>query len=401
MKQRGSALIIAMMLIATVGAAAFGIARLLYVDTAISTTYENGTLAYYAAESGIEEGFLRYKYNMNAEVPYSNWVFNEDDPKIFRTNLMQNHVFDGGGVGREQSYVLDFKFDPTHHWTNAVQEQIYDLRMGYLGTYDNTSKTYKPLFYNDVNNNGLFNYPDVFDATFSKGDYSFLRVPKDEAKKFDLSNLDLTTAGANALDVGLKFIGVNPSSLANQYYTQASTTCKAMAEIKFLVTNAGTVKEYKALTSYNPDKCAGVIGIEAGKLDAAESSNFSTGGFVNGNGGISAYVSGDRDYYYSVNDIVKTVVTKAGDTVTNIGDVSSITIKPLYYPADVFFFIHGCAIPGGTCPVDNRNNIVTGPYSYLTSTGYYGGATRTLKANIDRQSGTLYDLYDYVLYKGN
>jgi hypothetical protein len=37
----------------------------------------------------------------------------------------------------------------------------------------------------------------------------------------------------------------------------------------------------------------------------------------------------------------------------------------------------------------------------VESTGYYGGVSRKLEATIDRQSGTLYDLFDYVIYKTN
>ena len=62
MKKRGSALIIALLIMATVGGVTFGIGRLFFLDRSITALYENSTIAYYAAESGLEEGMLRYRY---------------------------------------------------------------------------------------------------------------------------------------------------------------------------------------------------------------------------------------------------------------------------------------------------------------------------------------------------
>jgi len=380
MKQRGSALIISMMLIATVGAAAFGIARLLYADTSIATTYENGTIAYYAAESGVEEGFLRYKYNMNAEVPYVSWAFN--DTKVFRTNLAGNTVNNGTtgeGIGNTTS-------------VSDLTRQIYDLRIGYLGTYDNAAKKYKPFFSHDAVYDSITNVNDIFNADYSTGDYSFLQIPKDEARTFDLSNIDFS---ANQLDVGLKFISVG--NLVGSPKFVPSRECKAMAEVKFLI-NGGTAlaKEYKALTSYNPGVCANVIGIEDSKLDAADAV-FATGGYTTSSGHDANAV--DNGYYYLLSNILTQVLNKAGATILGTDKVS-MTIKPLYYATDISFTTSACKNSSVAC-ISKHDDITAGPYTYISSTGYFGGTTRTLTANIDRQSGTLYDLYSYVLFKGN
>ena len=399
MKQRGSALIIAMMLIATVGAAAFGVARLLYVDTSISTTYENGALAYYAAESGMEEGFLRYKYNMNAELPYANpndvvvanrryWTFNDSQNKVFRTNLFSNTV-DTNVLGQTYNEGIPSATDVT-----TPDKQLYDLRMGYLGTYDNTTKTYRPWFYHNSDSRTTANIQtaDILNTNFGTGDNYFLHLPQDESRKFDLSNVNLSLS--NPLIIGFKFIGVKSGA----QFTR-DKECKAMAEVKFLV-NGGTptAKEYKALTSFNPGTCAGIVGIEAGKLD--EASGYTTGGYtsITGTGIYDPNATPDIGYFYSMYDILTQTANKAGVTISS-SDKVVMTIKPLYYDADIFFMTASCYI-NETC-ISDRTNIVPGPFSYITSTGYYGGVTRTLKANIDRQSGTLYDLYDYVLFKGN
>lgn len=396
MKQRGSALIISMMLIATIGAVAFGIAKLLYADTSIATTYENGAIAFYAAESGIEEGFLRYKYNKNSEVPYANvsasafWDFGGN--KVFRTNLTDGSV--DRGVSNNTGI-------PGETLVSSSTKRYYDLRMGYLG-FNNA-----PFYYHDVDDDGGSEYPDIFSSAYATGDYSFLKIKKDESKKFDLSNLNFTTMD---LAIGLKFynVGKNTATGLGGDYTTAKE-CKAMAEIEFLVDSGTTVKEYKMLTSFNPDTCSSHVGIEAYKMDAAETS-FATGGFTQASGHVTGGTT-NYDYYYSLNDALEDALNKAGGTILNTDKVF-MSIKPLYYDAAISFMSYVCngyktttatecyGIVSGQ-PVSNYRRIVTGPYSYITSTGYYGGTTRTLKANVDRQSGTLYDLYDYVLFKGN
>lgn len=456
MKQRGSALIISMMLIATVGAVAFGIAKLLFADTAISATYENGAVAYYAAESGIEEGFLRYKYNMNAEVPIGQpevsayWIYNDD--KVSRTNLSDGTVQGGlaigdadgngevnsddlsilglalGSVPSDSNWDARADFDGDGEVTSAdlsiiglnlgkltsnkgisitekikdATKQYYDLRMGYLGVDPKLAGS-GPFFYHDVDKDGHTSSNDIFDPSYATGDFSFLHIPKDEARTFDLSNIDFF---ANNLAVGFKFNGVGTGGYAPE------KKCQAMAEVTFLV-NGGTAtaKEYKALTSYNPALCASTIGIDSGKMDAADSL-FATGGYKHANSSTSG--QGDTDYYYSLGNILSTTLNKAGATIATTDKVT-MSIKPLYYSADIAFttgVCNGWKIAGSLCTpstpstlstlsLNAHSNIVTGPYTYMTSVGYFGGTTRTLTANIDRQSGTLYDLYRYVLFKGN
>ena len=388
MKQRGSALIIAMMFIGLIGAIAFGIAKLIFADSSIGTLSENGAIAYYAAESGVEEGFLRYRYNQNAEVPFSNWAFR--DSKVFRSNLVSKSVLSGEAyVGIPTSGSL------------TLSQQTYDLRMGYLGT--NNEVGGGPFFYQDVDKDGVSESTDIFDASYGTGDYIFLKVPKDESRKFDLTNVDLR----NHLAIGIKFLGVNASAGGVPPVVNPSIECKAMAEIKFSTTIGTVNKEYKALTVYNAASCGAVLGLPPERLTSAHSDFQVTGGWTGG--AASPYrLAGSQNYYYSMDPstFVSDLFAKAGDSVLAPGSYDNVTmtIKPLNYAADVAFITDTCNDyinhPEKNC-LSSRANIVTGPYTYMTSTGYFGGSTRTLTANIDRQSGTLYDLYDYVLYKEN
>ena len=371
------------MMIATIGAAAFGIARLLFADTSIASTYENGAIAYYAAESGIEEAFLRYKYNMNAEVPYGSWTLGEN--KVFRTNINENSVIHGGGVGRIPSdYALDYDYGSGIHWVDAAKEQIYDLRMGYIGTSGG------PFYGQDSNNNGRLmesNFQE--DDSYGTGDYSFLMIPEDEALKIDLSGLDLSVAGSeNNLEFGLKFTSTSVGE-----FNTVSNRCKALAEIKLTVQKTGITREYKGLmgitsAAFDTFNCETVIGIDKSKIFLANRySDVTTESVIAG-----------RDLYLEHYRLQELITTNGG-VLPGASDKVSLSVKPLYYKAALALTIDKCDKDLLNCT--DKTNVVPGPYSYITSTGHFGGTTRTLTANIDRQSGTLYDLYDYVLFKGN
>ncbi len=62
-KRRGSALLVAIMLSAIFAAAIVGVSLLAVRQLNTSKAYSNGLVALYTAESGIEEGLLRNRFN--------------------------------------------------------------------------------------------------------------------------------------------------------------------------------------------------------------------------------------------------------------------------------------------------------------------------------------------------
>jgi Tfp pilus assembly protein PilX len=70
-RRKGSALLIAMIVITAISAAAFGLAKLLLSDIRITSSLEDSTAAYYAAEAGIEHGLLKFRIDRTTEVPVS------------------------------------------------------------------------------------------------------------------------------------------------------------------------------------------------------------------------------------------------------------------------------------------------------------------------------------------
>lgn len=64
----GAALLITMVIIATVGALVLALGRLALSELRITTTLTDSTIAYYAAEAGLEKGLLEFRLNKNKEI---------------------------------------------------------------------------------------------------------------------------------------------------------------------------------------------------------------------------------------------------------------------------------------------------------------------------------------------
>jgi len=64
--KKGSAILIALLIVALVGVVGFGVARIAIVQIRIANINDSALRAYHAAESGLEYGLLQYKINQNA-----------------------------------------------------------------------------------------------------------------------------------------------------------------------------------------------------------------------------------------------------------------------------------------------------------------------------------------------
>jgi hypothetical protein len=64
-RQRGSALVLSMLVVAAVSAAAFGISRIFLADVRMAASTESSLKSFYLAEAGVEEGLLRYRVDRN------------------------------------------------------------------------------------------------------------------------------------------------------------------------------------------------------------------------------------------------------------------------------------------------------------------------------------------------
>jgi hypothetical protein len=326
---------------------------------------ENGISAYYAAESGVEEGFLRYRYDRNAEVPTgdSTFFWRVGDNKVFRSNLDVLGLTNGSN---QRGVPISDAISSV-----ATNNQVYDLRMGFVGTFG------RPIYGQDVVGAGVFNDVDIKNSGYADGKYDFLKIAKDETYKIDLSEIDLTDLANNDIKMMAK-------------YLKPATDAKAIMYAKLTVDYDGTgtdIREYKTILTSAPaaDTC-GILGRSTDLNCQAELISASAVG-----------ISPD-DIVWTKNNLISVFKSQFGAKPTNPLSKVMLSLKPLFYDAYIGLVTKRYEVTlDGTSA--SKKMAVPGPVTTINSTGYFGGTTRTISANIDRQSGTLYDLFDYVIYQ--
>lgn len=353
-KTRGSAIVMAIMLITAIGAVAFSFGRILYLEVANASLYENGVGAYYAAESGLEEGFLRYRYKTTAEVPFNSWTVG--DNKGYRYNLT---LATRAGTATELSSGISM----TSPLYITPESQFFDLRMGAkVGTVSGDTVLHQS---NQVSVN------DIQNSNYGKD--SLYRIKRDESKKIDLGNI-FSQANPSAINLYIKPYRNSKDTTRPTTEPLDNQNC-VLVEAK-IVGNTGTeIQERKVLLKNSNDaRCRYVqLGIIT---DPSTAKDYVSWGFDN--------TTPTQREIYRASDLKSLIAP----TVTYSS--ATLYLKPI--GADVDFLLEEPSTAAKKLP---------GMTNLITSTGYYGGVTRTLEANIDRQSGSLYDLFDYVIYKSN
>lgn len=316
--RRGSAIILAMFIITAIGTAAFSVGRLMYLEVASARAYERGINAYYAAESGLEEAFLRYRYNHNTQVPLGGEGMDSD--RVLRSDLTQNILLSDVNSGLSQSGT---------GITNQ-NNQIYDLSL--------TSKV------TQIGNSDL--------ASVAAGANN--HIPRDEAKKYWLGNL---TTGQ---DIHLTFLSLGNPAASPSVLAKLECT---LLEVKIIgrASAASPLEEHKRMFRNSATATCDYAGI-LDTMDPQEN-----------------YVL-DPSNKVSINQL-KTVVWGS----TNLYD-GELFLKPI--GADIAFSL----LPAGT-------SSIFAPTTEVTSWGYFGNVSRKLAAEIDHQSGSVYDLFDYVAFQ--
>ncbi|MEI7792299.1 MAG: hypothetical protein WCI57_02350 [Candidatus Berkelbacteria bacterium] len=364
-KQRGTALIIAILLISAVGAVGFSFGRVFLSEYINAKLHESSIVAYYAAESGIEEGFLRYRYSRNAEVPFVNWKMDSvNRTRYNRVNITTPTIPIGAGV------------DKTTDTPPAGGDQVYYLRMGYAGTANKL-----PFFGQDMNSDTNLNALDIADQNYGVGDAS-LTILRDDSYKIDLSNM--LSATDKDINLYTKFVGTTLDSASD---------AKSFFQAKLVIDIDGTgstVKEYKTIISKNPTATCAIL--SPVRISSCSDSVIPATQ-------INLVQSLPKDYGWGINNLLATWRARDGFPNVNSNSKVTLTLKPSYYDTKIGIVSTDCSVSSSsTCHYDSKT-VIPGPYTIVSSVGYYKGVYRTIEANIDRQSGSLYDLYDYVIYK--
>jgi len=336
----GSAMVITLLLLATVGSISFAIGRLFILDLTMSRIYDDSVVAYYAAESGVEEGLLRYRFNKNAEIEPGNPGEADEWGTAVRNGL--------------ESYSSD-NTSTLAGYSPPAADRVYDFRMYFRE--------------DELCNVKAASYNNACDAT--KPD-QYIKIEANESAKIDMTGTQdehyhLTIApigGANIL-VETKVIITKKDTGEPEEYKKLFISHELLDSINLDL----STDTYEVV----PRSATGRYGI------ASIISNILDGNFYNSNLEFGDFA--DESISSDENKRVELFIKPIGLVDSDFGVADSIGVMlrrtTLLYDDD----------PG-----------IAGQYSTIKSTGHYGNVTRTLKAEIDRQSGTLYDVFDFVLY---
>lgn len=292
--KHGSALIAALIIASSIGLIIAGLGR--FVSSSIRTTsnFEDAMLAFAAAEAGIEDGLLRWRFNRDIQLPeLSGLDMQESIKQAVRVNLTTGSVTGPVALGEGIA-------------SNST-DSVYDLRIWYkaptVGSTDPTALTSS-------------NYP--------------FRLAKDQT-------LDLNAQGLRGKAVQLDYAIPAPNQ-------QVVMECRIIRE-----DIDGTLTTEKIILSQPSDR----------KI-------------------ICQVPSGSDGLGYRLRFKPFILSTTGGAAPDNS------------------FINYALSVPGAA---DNRNDALldTG-VTIIESTGYYGSAKRTLQARIDRASGTVLGIFDYVLF---
>ena len=220
----------------------------------------------------------------------------------------------------------------------ADRQQVYDLRIDNLA----------PFFGDDLNNSSTLDADDLANQNYGTDQNSPYLIAKDEEKNFAITYPD--------------------DSIKNQIYlfwrwkNQKCTSPRAL-EVKLKIDQApaGTSDEYSAL--FKDPSCTNSIPNADTPVEKIASKVF-------------APAVPPTDLKTKMNILSLKV---KGLALKPIGGVGNADL--------VFGFYQG------------GNAQVFGPTTNIESYGYFAGASRETTAKIDRQSGTILDLFQYVIFK--
>ncbi|MFA6963271.1 MAG: hypothetical protein WC227_00960 [Patescibacteria group bacterium] len=366
MKKQGSAILIAVLLVTAIGSLAFSFGRILLADITGANIYENGAGAYYSAESGVEEGMLRYRFAPTATVPASNWNLGASD-WVYRSDLAAKTAETGLDVGIDRNTAI-----------TANANQTYDLRLGYIG-----SGATQPFWGEDLDANGL----DISDLASDKYGATIpsLRVPKDEVLKISLP-AKFNLSGPNGA-LNLLVVFENPTDPAGTVDKD-----KAVIEVKAIAkrpTNLNRTYEYKKMVAFSsPDAISNIGGSDDDYIPRNTPWDS-----VNGKKGLA------------INNLLGGLGVAYDPPVSGTGGTEiELSFRPLFNNIRIGLSTQGCqnyiGTPLAACD-GTTATVMPGPVARIISSGHYADVIKTLEVNVDRQSGTLYDLYDNVVYSAN
>lgn len=275
-KKEGSALMLALLVIALVSLASFAIGKVVLSEIGLSTSYGNQEVAYWAAEAGIEKGLLFYRLNEeNPVYPTNSATYDDPDPEIV-------------------SLSSDSQVSSIDPQTRTFELQITDL----------------------------VDYTNGESFILAKDQGLTLRVPESDQ---DPANL-LEVKYENMID-----------------YSNGESE---LDDLEDSDNNFLYIRKTKDDGTFEPPEYLN----KSRGPDSIHSLPMSSG-----------------DKYIQIRSFIN-----------NNRDKIKVTLT--------------------TNPSSSDNKYIGGPYTYIQSTGHYRGVKKKLEVKIDRESTTIFDIMDYVIY---
>ncbi|MCX6810340.1 MAG: pilus assembly PilX N-terminal domain-containing protein [Candidatus Berkelbacteria bacterium] len=324
-KRKGAALVVAILLAAIIGSVAIGVTAIAFRQVNIAETYNNGLAAFYAAESGEEQGLLNFKYDKNIEIPANITTSNSDLLKRQPINAYRNYL----NLTPMRSPINNSGV--TGPYSLADRTQVYDLRVYYQQAFTG----------DDVDSNGLVDGNDLKNYSTN----SQYTIAKDDSKAFAIN------AGV-ANDVNLFWKWITPS-------------CNGKSRALEVRVKDSASNEHTSLFQDPSFGCPNITN--------AENSTVTPGGIIG---------------VYTLSSL-KTKMNITALTITEM------TLKPVGGSNDGIYFGFTQGAPG--MPGQRYSSGLT---TTIKSTGYFAGNSRQITADVDRQTGTILDIFNYVVYKG-
>ena len=312
--KHGSALIMVMLVIAGITTIVFATQRIALVQFSQSVREEDNLMAFYAAQAGIEDGLVRYRYERNTEINKDS----DNNPVKFR--------FDLTNAGYPRAFEIDSDVDIT----DGIEGYDYDPKHQYydLVIYYKTQRI-------NIQENGDVDFSLMLGTTIAKDDV------------LTLTGFPPATGSSdNYLRHVFKFVD-NPSNCI------AEEPFVTMNLIRNDTSSGGVQRDSQQIIVKKPPGS-----------DLYDSSTNSTNLDVSDSG--TNTVSSIRIRAYHCN-----VEFALAATTSNNGRVGG---------SDTFEF--------------------DGLFTEILSTGYFGSTKRTLIAQVNRQTGNLIGIFDFILYAG-
>lgn len=154
--RRGSAILIALLMVTVLATIAFSVGQITYAEIKMAAGIEDASIAYSAAEAGIEDGLLRWRYDHNIESPADATA---DSINVNRVDLSDAN---GGSVSNN--------VDPNTPITNADHAH-YDLKISYrqkmVGNFGNFMDAAR-----DISKDTILKQDEVLELTGFKNNFT-------------------------------------------------------------------------------------------------------------------------------------------------------------------------------------------------------------------------------------